>query len=159
MKMKPIGQVLTEYRSLVNMPVQPITEQHSTGTIILDDKFAAGLKSLQGFSHIYIIYVFHESQGYDLTVTPFLDDKEHGVFATRAPRRPNPIGLSIVRLLSVHENIIQIENPDLLDGTPLLDIKPYIEKFDRMENVVSGWMTASKQQLRRKKSDDRFINP
>lgn len=159
MNMEPIGQVFTEHKNLVNMPLQPITQQRSTGTIILDEKFTSGLKSLHEFSHIYIIYVFHKSHGYDLTVTPFLDDKEHGVFATRAPRRPNPIGLSIVRLLSVHENTIHIENPDLLDGTPLLDIKPYIEKFDRMENVTSGWMTSSEEELRSKKSDDRFITP
>jgi tRNA-Thr(GGU) m(6)t(6)A37 methyltransferase TsaA len=159
MTMQPIGTVFTEHKSLVNMPVQPVTGDRTTGKIVLDEKFSKGLESLDGFSHIYMIYLFHKSVGYDLTVTPFLDNKQHGLFATRAPRRPNPVGLSIVRLLSVHENVIEIENPDLLDGTPLLDIKPYIEIFDHPQDVISGWMTASKKELSMKKADDRFIKP
>ena len=94
---------------------------------------------LEGLSHIILLYVFHQSHGFTLRVKPFLDDQEHGLFATRYPARPNPIGLSIVRLLARQENILEIEGVDVLDGTPLLDIKPYVPDFDIRSDVKTGW--------------------
>ncbi|MGV6818633.1 MAG: tRNA (N6-threonylcarbamoyladenosine(37)-N6)-methyltransferase TrmO [Thiotrichales bacterium] len=128
--MVPIGFIDTCYTTLADMPIQPKGAQESIGIIELRDSLRAGLKSLDGFSHIYLIYLFHRAEGYDLTVKPFMDDKYHSVFATRAPRRPNPLGLSLVRLLSVEENTVKVAGADLLDGTPILDIKPYMEQFD-----------------------------
>jgi len=100
---------------------------------------AGGLQDLEEFSHIFLIYVFHCSSGYSLQVQPFLDDRMHGLFATRHPCRPNPIGLSVVRLLARHENILEIEGVDVLDSTPLLDIKPYVPDFDVRVDVQAGW--------------------
>lgn len=152
-----IGKIRTQYTHLEQMPIQPKGAADSIGTIILDPDYRQGLADLEYFSHIYLIYQFHQSSGYQLSVTPFLDTKEHGVFATRAPRRPNPIGLSIVELISVESNWLKIRGADVLDGTPLLDIKPYIQQFDHVENPKSGWMTASVEEIREKKSDQRFI--
>ena len=102
-------------------------------------EFADGLKDIEALSHIYLLYAFHESSGYELHVKPFLDDQEHGIFATRYPYRPNPIGLSIVRLVSRENNILTVEGIDTLDGTPLLDIKPYVPDFDLRTDVRVGW--------------------
>ena len=104
-------------------------------------EFAEGLQDLEGFSHIILLYVFHQSDGYALRVKPFLDDQLRGLFSTRYPNRPNPIGLSIVRLLARRENILDIEGVDMLDGTPLLDIKPYVPEFDIYSDVRTGWYT------------------
>jgi tRNA-Thr(GGU) m(6)t(6)A37 methyltransferase TsaA len=102
-------------------------------------EFAEGLQGLEGFSHIIILYIFHQSKGYSLRVKPFLDHQEHGLFATRYPYRPNPIGLSIVRLEGIQANILNVADIDVLDGTPLLDIKPYVPDFDVRENARTGW--------------------
>ena len=102
-------------------------------------EFADGLQDLEGFSHIILLYVFHQSHGYTLRVKPFLDDQLRGLFATRYPCRPNPIGLSVVRLLARQEKILEIEGVDVLDGTPLLDIKPYVPDFDLRNGTRTGW--------------------
>ena len=102
-------------------------------------EFADGLRDLEGFSHIILLYVFHQSDKYTLLVTPFLDDKQHGLFTTRYPCRPNPIGISIVRLLSCQNNVLSIHGVDVLEGTPLLDIKPYVPDFDVRTEVKTGW--------------------
>jgi len=151
-----IGIIHTAYRTPEDMPVQPAGAAGTQATVILHPEYRAGLADLEGFSHIYLLYRFHLSSGYELVVQPFLDDRTHGVFATRAPRRPNPIGLSIVRLLSVQENRLTVAGADVVDGTPLLDIKPYIEPFDRVERPSSGWLTASGEVIRKRKSDRRF---
>ena len=139
------------------MPIQSVSAASSPGKVILDPSYQDGLIDLNGFSHIFLIYRFHHSHRYRLRVTPFLDDREHGVFATRAPRRPNPIGISIVRLQSIRQNIIEFNGADMLDNTPLLDIKPYIPQFDRIATATSGWLTLSESELDGKKSDTRFI--
>jgi tRNA-Thr(GGU) m(6)t(6)A37 methyltransferase TsaA len=109
-------------------------------------KYAEGLADLEGFSHILLLYAFHCSKGYELKVKPFLDNKYRGLFATRYPRRPNPIGLSLVRLKSANENILVVEGVDVLNGTPLLDIKPYVPEFDIRTGVRAGWYeTRSKE--------------
>jgi tRNA-Thr(GGU) m(6)t(6)A37 methyltransferase TsaA len=154
--MKKIGVIRTQYQTPDNMPIQPKGARDSIGEIVLNPEFQAGLLDLDGFSHIYLIYEFHLTKGYQLKVKPFMDDKEHGVFATRAPNRPNPIGLSIVELLSVDRNILKIRGADVVDGTPILDIKPYIEPFDKVEHAKNGWFKAADQEIIRKRSDDRF---
>ena len=120
------------------MPIQA-SRSNARGQILLEPEFVTGLKDIDGFSHIILLYVFHQSSGYDLEVQPFLDDQKRGLFATRYPRRPNPIGISIVQLLERHENRLEIANVDVLDGTPLLDIKPYMPDFDNRKDVKIGW--------------------
>ena len=118
--------------------------------------FAEGLGDLEGFSHVILVYHLHEVRRMDLTVTPFLGAAPHGVFATRAPTRPNPIGISIVKLSRIEGNVLQIGNLDVLDGTPLLDIKPYVPDFDQATDVRVGWLEAARGKIRSAKSDDRF---
>ena len=107
-------------------------------------EYAPGLQDLDGFSHIILLYVWHEAQGFDLLVKPFLDDQKHGIFATRYPGRPNQIGISIVRLLAVRDNLLEIEGADMLDNTPLLDIKPYVPDFDIRTGTRNGWYETRK---------------
>ncbi|MFV1949564.1 MAG: tRNA (N6-threonylcarbamoyladenosine(37)-N6)-methyltransferase TrmO [Anaerolineales bacterium] len=152
-----IGVIHSPYQSLVGMPIQPSGADGVRGKIILDSQFVSGLQDLEGFSHLILIYHFHRSPDPSLVVQPFLDEVPHGVFATRAPRRPNPIGFSVVRLISVQSNIIEIENVDILDGTPLLDIKPYIPGIDQPETVQIGWLEGKVENFGEKKSDDRFL--
>jgi tRNA-Thr(GGU) m(6)t(6)A37 methyltransferase TsaA len=153
---QPIGIVHSPFQSIEGMPIQPSGAAGTTGTIRIRSEFAPGLKDLEGFSHIILLYHFHQVRDYQLQVTPFLDTQSRGVFATRAPKRPNPIGLSIVRLLRVEENILHVENIDVLDGTPVLDVKPYVPEFDRPPAERVGWLEQAKGQVRSKRSDDRF---
>lgn len=152
----PIGFVQTPYKDIHNMPIQPSGASGVPGKLILKPEFVEGIKDLEGFSHIYLIYLFHKANSYQLTVTPFLDSEVHGVFATRAPKRPNPIGLSVVRLLSIEENVLNLENVDLLDGTPVIDNKPYIPSFDQPQNVRVGWLEGRGDSVKTKRSDERF---
>jgi len=153
---RPIGIIHTPFKELQNMPIQPSGAAGIRGTVDLYPEFAEGLKDLDGFSHLILLYRFHESRGYRLTVTPFLDSEPRGVFATRAPKRPNPIGLSIVNLLQIRGCSLEIENVDILDGTPLLDIKPYVPEFDHQENCRIGWLEQVRGTAKARKSDDRF---
>jgi tRNA-Thr(GGU) m(6)t(6)A37 methyltransferase TsaA len=153
---KPIGKIYTPFTSKEGMPIQSRGGKGIRGTVKLKRKFVEGLTDLDKFSHIYLIYHFHKSRGFDLQVVPFLDSKPHGVFATRAPRRPNAIGVSVVRLLSINDNIIEIENMDILNGTPLLDIKPYVSQFDIHETEKNGWLNNKTNSVDKKKSDERF---
>lgn len=139
------------------MPIQPAGAKGIKGTIEIKPEYEKGLLDLEGFSHVFLLYHFHQSEGFELLVTPFLDNKIHGVFATRAPKRPNPIGISIVKLTHVKDNILEIENVDMLDGTPLLDIKPFIPAFDKYEAEKTGWMNPPKENLNDIKSDERFL--
>lgn len=153
---EPIGVIHTPFRTREGMPIQPGGAQGIQGHIVLKEAFAAGLKDLQGFSHIILIYYFHQSSGYDLLTTPFLDQQPRGVFATRAPKRPNAIGLSVVRLLKVANHIVYVENVDMLDETPLLDIKPYVPDFDVHRAEKTGWIRQKSTKLKDTKSDNRF---
>ena len=159
-ELKQIATVSSPFCDLVNMPVQPKGAKEVYATIKFKEKYKEGLKDLDGFSHVYLIYYFHKVKEPELSVIPF-NDKTHtprGVFATRTPMHPNSMGLSVVELVKVEENIVTIKGVDILDGTPLLDIKPYIENFDKVEGEVrSGWMKSSKEEVTRKKSDDRFV--
>jgi tRNA (adenine37-N6)-methyltransferase len=136
--MKPVGVIHSPFTDPHTTPIQPV-RSIARGQVEVYPQYADGLEGLEGFSHIILLYVFHRSQGYSLKVTPFLDDRQHGLFATRHPRRPNPIGFSIVRLLNRDGNLLEIEGVDVLDGTPLLDIKPYVPDFDQRNDVRAGW--------------------
>jgi tRNA-Thr(GGU) m(6)t(6)A37 methyltransferase TsaA len=136
---QPIGVIHSPHQAVRETPIQPIFAQGIAGTAEVFAEYAEGLRDLEGFSHIYLIYHFHRAPPARLTVKPFLDDTPRGVFATRAPSRPNPIGFSLVRLVRREGHILHLEDVDVLDGTPLLDIKPYVARFDHRENARSGW--------------------
>jgi tRNA-Thr(GGU) m(6)t(6)A37 methyltransferase TsaA len=154
---RPIGVIHTPFQTLQGMPIQPPGARQAAGRVELLPEFAEGLHDLDGFSHIILIYHFHQVHEMQLTVTPFLDSQVHGVFATRAPKRPNPIGLSIVKLVRVQENLLFVEGIDVLDQTPLLDIKPYVPEFDQPAETRVGWLERSKGEVANKRSDDRFL--
>ena len=153
---QPIGIIHSPFLSVANMPIQPVGAAGIRGEVELFTEYAPGLQDLEGFSHIILLYHFHRAAQPRLIVTPFLDCKPHGVFATRAPARPNPIGLSVVRLLGRDRNLLQIENLDVLDGTPLLDIKPYAPQFDHHEVQRTGWLASARDKAKDERSDDRF---
>ncbi len=136
--MRSIGEIHSPFNDKRGTPIQP-SRSTARGQVEVYPAYADGLRDLEGFSHIILLYVFHRSEDYTLRVKPFLDDQEHGLFATRYPSRPNPIGISVVRLLAVHYNVLEIESVDVLDGTPLLDIKPYVPDFDVQTGVRTGW--------------------
>ncbi|MEA1954063.1 MAG: tRNA (N6-threonylcarbamoyladenosine(37)-N6)-methyltransferase TrmO [Campylobacterota bacterium] len=155
-----IATICSPFCDLEGMPVQPKGAKETCATIAFKEEYAEGLKDLDGFSHVYLIYYFHKVKEPQLSVLPF-NDKTHtsrGVFSTRTPMHPNSIGLSVVELIKVKNNIVTIRGVDILDGTPLLDIKPYIENFDKVEGEVkSGWMQSSQEEISKKKSDTRFV--
>ena len=153
---KQIGIIHTPFKELTGMPIQPSGASGIKAEIELYPEYADGSKGLDGFSHIILIYHFHKSEGYSLLAKPFLFDELLGVFATRAPKRPNQIGLSIVELKEINNNILKSGNIDVIDGTPLLDIKPYVPKFDSVENVKIGWLTEKADGVFNFKSDERF---
>ena len=156
MNISPIGMIETPFKELSGMPIQPTGARGVRGRIIMDPAYEAGLNDIEGFSHLILLYHFHKSTGYDLTVTPFLDKTPRGLFSTRAPRRPNPIGLSIVRLVSRTGPVLDIEDIDVLDQTPLIDIKPYVPGFDVREVTASGWLEKSQDNAVNHRSDNRF---
>ncbi len=136
--MQPIGIIHSPFNDKEQTPIQASRSQ-AIGTVEVYPEFSDGLQDIEEFSHIYLLYVFHNSSGYSLQIKPFLDDQEHGLFATRYPYRPNPLGISTVRLLFRQANVLTIEGVDVLDGTPLLDIKPYVPDFDLRTDVRAGW--------------------
>jgi tRNA-Thr(GGU) m(6)t(6)A37 methyltransferase TsaA len=136
--MRPIGVIHSPFTDPQQTPIQP-TRSEAIGQVEVYKEFSPGLQDIDGLSHLILLYVFHHSSAYSLHVTPFLDDQPRGLFSTRYPSRPNPIGLSIVRLLARRENVLEIEGVDMLDGTPLLDIKPYVPDFDIRQDVETGW--------------------
>ena len=153
---EPIGYIFTPFQKKEGMPIQSALAKGAKGRIELKEELVPGLLDLDGFSHIMLVYYFHESKDFKLQVAPFLEDRKHGVFATRAPKRPNSIGISVVKLLRVDNNILEVENIDVLDGTPLLDIKPYIPQFDIHQVEKSGWIEDKESDMKDIKSDDRF---
>jgi len=153
---RPIGIIHSPFKEAKKMPIQPAGAKNVEGTIDINPEFENGIKDLDGFSHIILLYHFHLSKGFSLEVVPFLDDKLRGVFATRAPRRPNAIGLSIVRLVDIEKNRLYIRNVDIVDGTPLLDIKPYVPEFDDQKAERIGWLSDKIDKMREIKADERF---
>jgi tRNA-Thr(GGU) m(6)t(6)A37 methyltransferase TsaA len=153
---KPIGVIHSPFKDVQGMPIQPTGAMGIAGTIEIEPEYCDGLKDIEGFSHIVLIYHFHLSDGYSSLVKPFMDDSLRGVFSTRAPRRPNPVGISIVRLVKVEGSTLHIENVDIVDGTPLLDIKPYVPEFDVQKNVRIGWLSDKADKANEIKADGRF---
>ena len=156
MKYQPIGTIHSPFKDLEDMPIQPAGAVKVRGAVDVLPELTAGLRDLAGFSHIILLYHFHRVQAAKLVVVPFMDSESHGIFATRAPQRPNPIGLSIVRLVSIEENVLYIEGVDILDGTPLLDIKPYVPEFDRPAVERVGWLERARGKVQDWRSDGRF---
>jgi tRNA-Thr(GGU) m(6)t(6)A37 methyltransferase TsaA len=155
-EIKSIGTIHSPHKSIEDMPIQPKGASDVEGQVIVDEKYIDGLQGIEGFSHIYLFYSFHKATRTELLVTPFMDNQTRGVFATRSPLRPNHIGMSIVKLKRVEGNKVIVNGIDILDGTPLLDIKPYIEKFDAVKESTSGWLQASDEEISKKRSDNRF---
>jgi tRNA-Thr(GGU) m(6)t(6)A37 methyltransferase TsaA len=137
---QPIGLIHSPFTRKDQTPIQPYRSQ-AAGRVELLPEYETGLQDLEGFSHLILLYVFHRAApGYDLTVTPFLDDEPKGLFATRYPRRPNPLGLSVVRLVQREGRVLHVDGIDVLDGTPLLDVKPYVPPFDAVPQARMGWL-------------------
>lgn len=153
---KPIGIIHSPFKDIQGMPIQPAGAEGVAGRVEIEPAYIEGLKDLEGFSHIILIYHFHLSKGYALEVKPFMDDRVHGVFSTRAPRRPNSIGLSVVRLVSVRGHNLEVQDVDIVDGTPLLDIKPYVPKFDVRSVDRIGWLSQRVNRVHDMTADERF---
>jgi tRNA-Thr(GGU) m(6)t(6)A37 methyltransferase TsaA len=130
----------TPFKRAEDAPAQGCFAREARGQAELLPEYAAGLKDISGFSHLILLYHFDRAEGFELVTKPLLDKEKRGVFATRYFKRPNPIGLSIVELLGIHDNVLEIGWVDMLDGTPLLDVKPYVGLFDARENVCDGWV-------------------
>jgi tRNA-Thr(GGU) m(6)t(6)A37 methyltransferase TsaA len=156
---EPVGVVRSPYARLAGMPLQSAAAREIRGQIEIAPRFAAGLKDLDGFSHLHLITHLHRGAPGGLVVVPFLDDVRRGIFATRSPRHPNPIGLSVVRLLSVDHATLEITGLDLVDGTPVLDIKPYVPEFDTVAAERTGWLEDVAERVHRVTADARFDDP
>ncbi len=152
----PIGIINTPFNSQEDMPIQGIGGKGIKATIEIYPEFTAGLKDLDGFSHIILLYHLHLVKNHALIVKPFMDDKQHGIFATRSPVRPNPIGMTVVRLTEIRDNLLIVEDIDIIDQTPLLDIKPCLPMIDDIQGLRLGWLTGKIDQFTDKRSDNRF---
>ena len=156
-KYKPIGFIHTPFKEPKGVPIQPVAGEDIEGKVEILPDYIEGLKDLEGFSHIILIYHLHLSKKPSLLVKPYMDEKLRGVFATRAPSRPNPIGLSIVRLVKIKGNMVYIKDVDIVDGTPLLDIKPYVPEFDLREVNRIGWLEKNIYKLPSSRDNGRFV--
>jgi len=155
-QMKAIGTIHSPFTVPKGAPIQPIGALGINGTIELFPEYVDGLKDLDGFSHIILLYYFHLAPDRPMVVTPYMEDKPRGIFSVRMPGRPNHIGISVVRLNYIENDILHIENVDILDGTPLLDIKPYVTRFDVHATQSEGWLSTISDLVLDKKSDGRF---
>jgi len=153
---KPIGIIHSPFKEPRGTPIQPSAAGDVEGMVEVFPEYVEGLKDIEGFSHLILIYHFHLVKRSALQVKPYMDDQSHGVFATRAPARPNSIGISIVRLLEVEDTKLHIQGVDVVDGTPLLDIKPYVPQFDAGAVERIGWLETNVNRLPRAKDDGRF---
>jgi tRNA-Thr(GGU) m(6)t(6)A37 methyltransferase TsaA len=153
---RPIGVIRSPFAQPAGAPVQGALEPGHRGTVEVFDEFAEALDGVEGFSHLTLVYLFHRADGWAPKVHPFLDEAAHGLFATRAPRRPNPIGLSVVRLVGRRGCVLDVEDLDVVDGTPLLDIKPHVPEFDCRPGAVIGWLEGKLKRPERRRADDRF---
>ena len=152
-----IGTIHTPFEATSGMPIQPHGAQGTEGMIELNPELITGLVDIEGFSHLILVYHFHQVKGYKLSVLPFMDTVAHGIFATRAPVRPNPIGMSVVKFIKVEDNHLYFEGADMLDGTPLIDIKPFFVKYDNRPDAVSGWLDQKQGiDITKIRSDQRF---
>jgi tRNA-Thr(GGU) m(6)t(6)A37 methyltransferase TsaA len=154
---RPIGIIHSPHKTPQGSPIQPTAARGIEGKIDIFPEFAEGLEDLAGFSHIFIVYHCHLSKAYSLKVKPFLDNNQRGLFATRAPARPNSIGISVVRLIKIDSENLYIQNIDVVDGTPLLDIKPYVPDFDVHQVDKIGWIEDKTEKIKEAVDDGRFI--
>ena len=152
---EPIGVVRSPFHQRLGMPLQSVAATEVRGRVELAAEYAPGLRDLDGFSHLHLICHLHRAEPGDLQVVPYLDDTVRGVFATRSPRHPNPIGLSVVRLEAVAGATLHVRGIDLLDGTPVLDIKPYVTAFDAFDAERTGWLEAGARRVHEVRSDER----
>ena len=155
-KYKPIGVIHSPFKEPKGTPIQPASAKGTKGTVEIFPEYAEGLRDIEGFSHIILLYHFHLSKGATLLAKPYMDNETHGVFAMRSPNRPNPIGISVVHLVRVEGNMLHIQDVDILNGTPLLDIKPYIPEFDIREVERIGWLEKNLYKLSTSKDNGRF---
>lgn len=153
---KPIGVIQSPFKEPKGTPVQPTAAQDVEGIIEIYPEYGEGLKDIEGFSHLILLYHLHLVRESGLVVKPFLGDELHGIFATRSPGRPNSIGFSVVRLIKVEGNKLYIRDVDIIDRTPLLDIKPYVAKFDARQDVKVGWFEQNMHKLFTTRDDGRF---
>ena len=153
----PIGVIHTPFKNPQGIPIQGALRPDKEGHVEIFPQYRDGLKDVDGFSHLILLYHFHLSGEHRLVSKPFLDDTPRGVFAIRSPRRPNPVGMTVVRLLRIEENVLHIAGVDMVDGTPLLDIKPYIPDIDAHNAEKMGWLGEKMKDAGHRKSDDRFI--
>lgn len=137
--LSPIGIIHSEHCDPARTPIQPVCAAGCRGRVEVFEEYADGLADIEGFSHLHLLYWLHRAVPASLTVVPYLEDVRHGIFATRTPARPNPLGLSVVRLMERRGRMLLVEDVDVLDGTPLLDIKPYVERFDARVGTRGGW--------------------
>jgi len=154
---KKIGTIYSPHKEREGAPIQPAGAADFEGRVELFPEFEEGLCDLDGFERIILIYHFHLSEGYSLKTKPFLDDMKRGLFSTRAPKRPNQIGISIVRLLRIEKNILHVKGIDIVDGTPLIDIKPYVPVFDAFPDSRAGWIDAATKTAESIRADNRFM--
>ena len=152
----PIGYFDTPHKDVQGMPIQPSGARGIKGSISILPEYWPAFADLDGFSHVIVLYHFHAVKGFETTVTPFLDNTAHGLFATRTPKRPNPIGLSVMQLVAVRDGKLELENVDVLHGTPVLDVKPYVPDFDVWSVDRIGWMDGKSSGVATHRSDDRF---
>ena len=155
---EPIGEIHTPFESPDGMPIQPTGAESTVGTVDVEPEYSDGLADLDGFSHCILLYHFHASdEAVSMQVEPFLDDTDRGLFATRAPVRPNSIGLSVVKIESVDDGTVTVRGIDVVDGTPLLDIKPFVADFDVPEDIEQGWLTDCREDVQSRRADNRFL--
>jgi tRNA-Thr(GGU) m(6)t(6)A37 methyltransferase TsaA len=155
---RPIGIIHTPNKKIQGTPIQGPAAKEIAGEVEIFPEYINGLKDLDGFSHIFLLYHFHLTKNPKLIVKPFLDDKMHGLFATRAPSRPNSIGISVVELIKIEKNILYVKNVDIIDKTPLLDIKPFIADFNlKNKEVKIGWLEKNVHKMEKMKDDGRFL--
>jgi len=155
---QPIGIVHSEYIEPEGTPIQSGLNPDNKAIIIIENQFLEGLKDLEDFSHISVLYYFHKIKSpFKLQVKPFMDELKRGVFATRAPNRPNKIGISCVELYKIEGNNLHIQNHDLLNGTPILDIKPFIAEFSPVNVSKTGWLKQNKNKIKDSRDDGRFV--
>jgi tRNA-Thr(GGU) m(6)t(6)A37 methyltransferase TsaA len=153
---RPIGVVHSPFKAPQDVPIQAAAAEGVKGYVEVAQEYMDGLRDVEGFSHLILVYHCHLAQKYSLLVKPFLDERLHGVFATRAPSRPNPVGVSIVRLTKREKNMLHIQDVDIIDGTPLLDIKPFVPVFDQREAERIGWLTGKIDKMHSSRDDGRF---
>jgi tRNA-Thr(GGU) m(6)t(6)A37 methyltransferase TsaA len=155
-RFRPIGVIRTQFKEVSGMPIQPKGAKRARGRVEILPAYVAGLQDLSGFSHVILLYHFHKAGRAKLLVIPFMETKIRGVFSTRAPCRPNAIGMSVVKLISVRGTSLVVEGVDMLDGTPLIDIKPYVPRLDAVRVTRAGWLRKVAGKVRRARADDRF---